>query len=144
MELAQLQQMLTEAATLEQARRRQALEITFLQANAPPAAAAAGVDASATAAAAAADLASSSSEDDDDDDAAAVAGNGDGYEAGYSRDSRLRIQQAPADIAAQMGVPLARSVPGVQYITVVWHFVGMKLLLLEVDRYVVLRCLLML
>jgi hypothetical protein len=111
MELAQLQQMLADAAALEQARRRQALEITFLQANAPPLVAA-GAESSTTAAAAAGDPASSSSEDDDDDDdaAAAVGGDGDGYEAGYSKGTRLRIQQAPADIAAQMAVPLARFV----------------------------------
>jgi hypothetical protein len=111
-DLAQLQQLLAEAATLEHTKRRQALEITFLQAAAPPppATAAEGLDASAVAAAA--DPASSSSEDDDDDDDAAAAGDGDGdgYEAGYSRGTRLRIQQAPADIAAHMGVPIARSV----------------------------------
>jgi TolA-binding protein len=113
MDLAQLQQLLTEAATLEHAKRRQALEITFLQASSSPAAAAAIGD-MAAAAAAAADPASSSSEDDDDDDDAAD-GDGDGYEAGYSKGTRQRIQQAPADIAAQMGVPIARCVlPGLQ------------------------------
>jgi hypothetical protein len=113
MEPAQLQQMLADAATLEQARRRQALEITFLQASASPLVAA-GADCSAGAAAAAAAVgepaSSSSDEDEDDDVAAAVGGDGDSYEAGYSKGTRLRIQQAPADIAAQMGVPLARLV----------------------------------
>ncbi|KAF6266455.1 pseudouridine synthase [Scenedesmus sp. NREL 46B-D3] len=119
MDLTQLQQMLAKAANLELTKRRQALEITFLQA-AAPAAAAAGVagsrDAEAaaradtTAAAAAATASSSSDEEDDEDDAAAaVEGEGDGYGAGYSRSTRLRIQQAPADIATQLSVPMARS-----------------------------------
>uniref|UniRef100_A0A383VXB0 Pseudouridine synthase RsuA/RluA-like domain-containing protein n=1 Tax=Tetradesmus obliquus TaxID=3088 RepID=A0A383VXB0_TETOB len=113
-DIPQLQQLLAEAANVEQAKRRQALEITFLQAG-TPAAAAAGLDADSAAAAAAAaataDPASSSSEDGDDDDDAAAAGDveGDGYETGYSRGTRLRIQQAPADIAAHIGVPLARA-----------------------------------
>lgn len=117
-DIPQLQQLLAEAANVEQAKRRQALEITFLQAGTPAAAAAAGLDADSAAAAAAAtaDPASSSSEDGDDDDDAAAAGDveGDGFETGYSRGTRLRIQQAPADIAAHIGVPLARSV-------IVWH-----------------------
>lgn len=51
---------------------------------------------------------------EDDDDIAAAA-DGDAaeadYEAGYSKHTRQRIQQAPADIAQEMGLPLARCGP---------------------------------
>ena len=127
-----LQSVITAAAAGEHQKRRRALEITFLTSKQPAAAAAApaaagaaaaasaaaavaAVEAPAALAAAAATAAvpvssSSSSEEDplgDDDDDVAAAGD-EGFEGGYSKHTRHRIAEAPGDIAAELGVPLAR------------------------------------
>eukprot|EP00775_Hariotina_reticulata_P008614 gene8614-8795_t len=81
----QLQQLLTAAGVREQLKRRQALEITFLQ-----------------------PTPGSISHDLHDPEAAAAEGS-EAFEGGYSKHTRQRIQQAPADIAKQLGVPLTRA-----------------------------------
>jgi hypothetical protein len=126
-----LQQLLTAAAVLEQLKRRQALEITFLQSSpgnnsSGSAAAAAHVGAVAAAAGAAADGSKAAAagggsgghadDDDDDEDEDGMPGAatghaeaaGDGFESGYNKHTRQRIQQAPAAIAKQLGVSLPR------------------------------------
>eukprot|EP00878_Enallax_costatus_P022105 GHUV01023440.1.p1 GENE.GHUV01023440.1~~GHUV01023440.1.p1 ORF type:complete len:398 (+),score=114.81 GHUV01023440.1:326-1519(+) len=129
-DVSQLQQILAAASALENSKRRQALEITFLShdsSSAVPAVTAAfaaqpssnnsggsqlehdkyGIQATAIAAHLV-DAGSSSSDCDDDDDMATAADGDDAYEASYSKRTRQRIQQAPVDIAQQMGLPLAR------------------------------------
>jgi hypothetical protein len=113
-----LKALLAAAAADENKKRRQALEITFLpgheQLQQPQPQ---GTPGAASAAAAAAQggrdgqpsLASDA--DDDDEDDAGMTNQGDdagGFQGGYSSRSSQRILEGPAEIAAALGVPLAR------------------------------------
>lgn len=129
MDVNHLLQILAKAAVIENSKRRRALEITFLGQDSSTAAAAARVVVGPSSssgseggephgnkgvaqgtATAASDSSSSGDYEDDDNLAAAAATTDDADEASYSTHSRQRIQQAPADIAQKMGLPLARCV----------------------------------
>lgn len=121
-----LQPIIAAAAAVEHQKRRQALEITFLSSKRPttalgstpsdataaePSSTAVAASAAAAAAAAGSSTDDAAGQDPDDDDSSSQGeGEGEGFEGGYSMDTRQRIAEAPDDIAAALGVPRARYV----------------------------------
>lgn len=116
----QLQDILVQATASENSKRRRALEITFLSPLCTSSGTSAGQhhqpqqqqeNSISSSSISRADAGSTSSDLDDDEDlVTAAAGEGvDGeYEAGYSKQTRQRIYQAPVDIAQELRVPLSR------------------------------------